>query len=95
VPVAATLPARGTLRQRDPPLGADLLAGEAVALVGGQRGEVDRRLRVGGENDQRRARGQDGELAPGVDERQRADQPAGVERAYDQKMIAIQDDARG
>jgi hypothetical protein len=89
VPFAATLPTRGTLRQRDPPLAAGVLAGEGVALVGGQRGEVDRRLRVGGEHDERGAGGQAGQLATGADERQRADQPAGVERAYDQKMIAV------
>jgi hypothetical protein len=95
VPVAATLPARGTLRQRDPPLGAGLLPGEGVALVGGQRSEVDRRLRIGRQDDQRRAVGQARELATGVDERQRADQPAGVERAYDQRMIAVRNETRG
>ena len=66
-----------------------------MALVGGQRGEVDRRLRVGGEHDERGARWQAGELAAGVDERQRADQPAGVERAYDQTMIAVGNETRG
>ena len=52
VPSSATLPARGTLRQRDPPLVSAPLAGERVALVGGQRGEVDRRLGICREHDQ-------------------------------------------
>ena len=65
-----------------------MLPGEGAALVGGQPGEVDRRLRVGREHDQRRAGRQGREGTAGVDERQRAAQPAGVERAYDQKMIA-------
>jgi hypothetical protein len=70
-----------------------------VTLVRGQRGEVDRRLGIGGEHDQRLARRQRGQLPPGVDERQRADQSAGIERAYDQTMIAAghetrSDDAR-
>jgi peroxiredoxin family protein len=65
------------------------LAGERVALVGGQRGEVDRRLRIGGEHDQRLALRQTGELPPRVDQRQRADQAAGVQGSYDQAMIAV------
>jgi hypothetical protein len=65
------------------------LASERVALVGGQRREVDRRLGIGGEHDQRLALGQPGEHPPGVGERQRADQPAGVEGSYDQAMIAV------
>jgi peroxiredoxin family protein len=59
-----------------------------VALVGRPGAQVDRRLGIGGQHDERGPGRQAGELAPGVDERQRADQPAGIERAYDQKMIA-------
>jgi peroxiredoxin family protein len=88
VTLGATLPASGTLRQRDPPRVLDTLAGEPVALVRRQGGEVDRRLRIGGEHDQRRARRQGGQRAAGADQRQRAAQAAGVERAYDQIMIA-------
>ena len=70
-----------------------LLAGERVALVGGQRGEVDRRLRIGGEHDQRLARVHAGKHAPRADQRQRAVQAADVEGAgrgpYDQCMIAV------
>jgi peroxiredoxin family protein len=62
---------------------------EGVPLVGGQRGEVDRRLGIGGEDDQRLAGRHRRQLPPGVDERQRAVQSAGVERAYDQTMIAV------
>jgi peroxiredoxin family protein len=65
-----------------------VFAGEHVTLVGRQGGEVDRRLRVGREHDERGALRQPAERAPGVDERQRAAQPAGIERAYDQSMIA-------
>jgi hypothetical protein len=59
-----------------------------MALVGGQRGEVDRRLRVGGEDDERLARRDLGERAAGADQRQRAVQAAGVEGPYDRDMIA-------
>ena len=63
-----------------------------MALVGGERGEVDRRLRVGRQNDQRLARTQARKLAPRTDQRQRAGEAANVEgvgRApYDQRMIA-------
>jgi len=59
-----------------------------VTLVGGQRGEVDRRLRIGGQHDQRRPGRELRERAAGAQERERAAQSAGVERAYDQKMIA-------
>jgi hypothetical protein len=89
VPSSATLPARGTLRQRDPPLVSAALIGEGQGFVGGQRGEVDRRLGVGGEHDQGVARRQARQLAPRVDERQRADQSAGVQGSYDQAMIAV------
>jgi peroxiredoxin family protein len=60
-----------------------------VAPVGGQRGEVDRRLGIGGQDDERRPGRQRRQLPPRVDERQRADQPPGVERSYDQRMIAV------
>jgi peroxiredoxin family protein len=66
-----------------------MLTGERVALVRGERGEVDRRLRIGGQDHERGAVGKAGELAAGADERQRADQPAGVEGSYDQAMIAV------
>jgi peroxiredoxin family protein len=65
------------------------LAGEPVALVGGQGGEVDRRLGIGGEHDQGLAGRQARQLALGVDERERADQSAGVQGSYDQAMIAV------
>jgi hypothetical protein len=85
--LGATLPARATLRQRDPPLGAALLAGESEALVGGQRGKVDRRLRIGREHDQRLAVRQLGQRPAGADQRQRAVEAAGVEGSYDQDMM--------
>ena len=63
-----------------------------VALVGGERGEVDRRLRIGRQDHEPLARGQAPELAPCADQRQRAREAAnveGVSRApYDQRMIA-------
>jgi len=63
-----------------------------VALVRGQRGEVDRGLGVGGQHDQRLARRHARERAAGADQRQRAAQAAGVEGAgggsYDPVMIA-------
>ena len=63
-----------------------------MALVGGERGEVDRRLRIRRQNDQRLAGTQARELAPRADQRQRAAEAANVEgvgRApYDQRMIA-------
>jgi peroxiredoxin family protein len=59
-----------------------------VPLVGRERGEVDRRLGVGGEHHEHVAGRQPLQLAPGVDQRERAVQAAGVERAYDQLMIA-------
>ena len=64
------------------------LAGERVALVGGQRGEVDRRLRIGGEDDESVAGSEARELAAGVEKRERAREPAGIEGPYDQSMIA-------
>jgi peroxiredoxin family protein len=85
---AATLPARGTLRQRDPPLGAGLLAGEPVALVGGERGEVDRGLRIGRQHHERLARADLRQRAAGAYQRQRAVQAACVEGSYDPRMIA-------
>jgi peroxiredoxin family protein len=63
-----------------------------VALVGGERGKVDRRLRIGRQNDERLARHEARKLAPRADQRQRAGEAANVEgvgRApYDQRMIA-------
>jgi peroxiredoxin family protein len=63
-----------------------------MALVGGERGEVDRRLGIGRQNDQCLARIEVRELAPRADQRQRAREAAnveGVSRApYDQRMIA-------
>jgi peroxiredoxin family protein len=70
-----------------------LLAGERVALVGGQGGEVDRGLRIGGEHDQRLAHIHAGEHPARADQRQRALEAADVEGAgrcpYDQSMIAV------
>jgi peroxiredoxin family protein len=70
-----------------------LLARERVALVGGQRGEVDRRLRIRGEHDQRLTCVHAGEHPARADQRQRATQAADVEGAgrcpYDQGMIAV------
>jgi peroxiredoxin family protein len=70
-----------------------LLAGERVALVGRQRGEVDRRLGIGGQDHEDLAVHHAGELASRADERQRALQAADVERVggapYDQSMIAV------
>ena len=64
-----------------------------MALVGGQGGEVDRRLGIGREHHQRVARGEPRERPPRVDERQRALQAADVEGVggapYDQSMIAV------
>jgi peroxiredoxin family protein len=60
-----------------------------VALVGRQRGEVDRGLGIGGQDDQRLARRHAGELAPGTDQRERALEAAGVEGSYDHDMIAV------
>ena len=64
-----------------------------MTLVGGQRGEVDRRLGIGGEHDQRVTRVHAREGAPRADQRQRAMQAADVEGAgrgpYDQSMIAV------
>ena len=66
---------------------------ERVPVVGGQRGEVDRRLGIGGQHDERLARRQAGQRPPRVHERQRALQAADVEGAggasYDQSMIAV------
>jgi peroxiredoxin family protein len=59
-----------------------------VALVGREGGEVDRRLRIGGEHHEALAGGESGERAPRADQRERTDKAAGVERAYDQQMIA-------
>jgi peroxiredoxin family protein len=63
-----------------------------VTVVRGQGGEVDRRLGIGGEHDQRLARREAGELPPRADERQRAREAADVEGVggapYDQRMIA-------
>jgi len=59
-----------------------------VALVGGQRGEVDRGLGIGRQDDQRLARRELGQREPGTDQRERAVQAAGVEGSYDQGMIA-------
>jgi hypothetical protein len=69
-----------------------VFARERVALVGGQGGEVDRSLRIGGEHDERVARRHARQLAAGAEQRQRTVQAAGVERAgdgsYDPRMIA-------
>jgi peroxiredoxin family protein len=63
-----------------------------VARVGGERGEVDRRLRIGRQDHERLARTEARQLAPRADQRKRAREPANVEgvgRApYDQRMIA-------
>ena len=63
-----------------------------MALVGGERGEVDRRLGIGRQDHERLARVKGRELAPRADQRQRAREAANVEgvgRApYDQRMIA-------
>lgn len=75
-------------RQGDPPLAVQSLGGERKTLVGGESGEVDRGLGVGGQHDQGVARGEARELAAGVEEWERAGQPAGVEGSYDQGMIA-------
>jgi peroxiredoxin family protein len=72
----------------DPPLAVQSLGGERKTLVGGQRGEVDRGLGVGGEDDERVSRAELGKRSAGVDERQWAGQAAGVEGSYDQGMIA-------
>jgi peroxiredoxin family protein len=72
----------------DPPLVLGHFAGERESLVGGERGEVDRSLGVRGDDHERVAGGQLGELPAGVDERERAREPAGVEGSYDQGMIA-------
>jgi peroxiredoxin family protein len=81
------------LRQRQPPLAAAPLASERVALVGGQRGEVERGLGIGRQHDERLTGGQAGEHAAGADQRYRAVQPADVERVvrrpYDGPMIAV------
>jgi peroxiredoxin family protein len=70
-----------------------VFAGERVALVGGERREVDRRLGIGGQDDQRLAGRHRGKLAPRVHQRQRALQAADVEGVggapYDQSMIAV------
>jgi hypothetical protein len=70
-----------------------MLARERMALVGGERGEVDRRLRIGGQHDQRLARRHPRQLAPRAHERDRALEAADVERVggapYDQWMIAV------
>ena len=70
-----------------------LLARERVALVGRECGEVDRRLRIGGEHDQRLARIHARERAARADQGERALQAADVEGAgrcpYDQGMIAV------
>jgi peroxiredoxin family protein len=65
-----------------------VLAGDGVALVGGQRGEVDRGLGIGRQHDQRVARAELRQRPAGADERERAVQAAGVEGSYDQVMIA-------
>ena len=63
-----------------------------MAFVGGERGEVDRRLGIGRQDHERLARVKGRELAPRADQRQRAREAANVEgvgRApYDQRMIA-------
>jgi hypothetical protein len=61
------------------PLGADVFELEHQALVGGQRGEVDRRLGVGGENEQAFAGRKRGECGAGAQEWQWAQEPAGVD----------------
>jgi peroxiredoxin family protein len=70
-----------------------VLARERVAIVGGERGEVDRRLGIGGQDDQRLARRHARELAPRAHERYRALEAADIERVegapYDQWMIAV------
>jgi hypothetical protein len=64
-----------------------------VAFVGGQRGEVDLRLRIGGEDDQRLAGRHGRQLAPSVHQRQGTLEAADVEgvggASYDQSMIAV------
>ena len=63
-----------------------------MARVGGERGEVDRRLGIGRQDQERLTGGQARELAPRADQRQRAREPANVEGVsgapYDQRMIA-------
>ena len=63
-----------------------------MALVGGQGGEVDRRLGVCGEHDERLAGRHLRQLAPRAEQAQRACEPADVEGVssapYDQRMIA-------
>jgi hypothetical protein len=68
------------------------LLGERVALVGGEGGEVDRGLGVGGEDRERLPGRHGGERPAGLDQRERAAEAAGVEGAgagsYDPRMIA-------
>jgi peroxiredoxin family protein len=66
-----------------------LLAGERVALVGREGGEVDRRLGIGRQHDQRLAVAHARERAPSAHQRHRALQAANVEGSYDQDMIAV------
>ena len=75
-------------RQADPPSALESLGGEPKTLVDGERCEVDRGLGVGGQHDQRVAGSEARELAAGVEEGERAGEPAGVEGSYDQGMIA-------
>lgn len=56
-----------------------MLLGEAVAGVRGEGGEVDRGLRVRGQDEQRVAGLQGGQREAGADERERAAETAGVE----------------
>jgi peroxiredoxin family protein len=69
-----------------------VLAEDRVALVGRERGEVDRRLGIGRQDDEHVARRHARELPPCADERERALEAADVERVnrapYDQRMIA-------
>ena len=55
------------------------VAGERTAGVRGERGEVDRRLAIVGEHDQRVPRGERQQRLAGTQQRKRATEPPGVE----------------
>ena len=59
-----------------------------MTLVRGQRREVDRRLGICGEDDQRVARRQARQRAPRADQRERTGDAADIEGSYDPPMIA-------
>ena len=68
------------LRHFQTPLPPVLFHPEAVTAVGGERADVDRRLGVGGEHDERLAGGERGQRAAGLERGKRAEEPAGVEQ---------------